>query len=127
MSSITRSTAYYETSAEAISSFLSCVDGKVLSFEGTERRAHKRYVVAIRSLVQPMDDRRRPNGRAFNAATRDISVGGIGLIHTQPVVSEYLGVRLSSPRGDELQVLVKVLRCAPLGSYYDIAGEFVLK
>ncbi len=112
---------------EAIASFLSGVDGKVLSFEGTERRAHERYVVAIPSLVHPLDANHQPNGRAFNAATRDISVGGIGLIHTQPVESEYLGVKLQSPDGLELSVLVKVLRCVPLGTYFDIAGEFVLE
>ena len=115
----------FEHSAELIASFVERVGGKVVSCEGAERRAHTRYVVAIPTCVQPLDDEHQPIDKRFTAATRDISAGGIGLVHTQPVKVRFLGVRLAPPGLEELDLLVRVLRCEPLGSYYDIAGEFV--
>jgi hypothetical protein len=116
-----------ELSAEAIASFVECCGGKVMSFEGHERRTHMRYVVALQSVVQPLDDEHRPLGNSFHGVTRDISVGGMALVHTQPVTAKFLNVTLSSPEGNHMQTILKVLRCSPLGTYYDIAGEFVIR
>ena len=115
----------YEQSAGVIASFVESVDGKVLSFEGNERRAHDRYVVAIPTFVQPLNDNCQPEGEAFVTATRDISAGGIGLIHTGPVTAKLLGATLELLDGRSISVLIEVLRCRPLGSYFDVAGEFV--
>lgn len=115
----------YEHSTQAITSFIESVDGKVLSFEGHERRTHARYVVAIPSVVWPLDKEHRPQGKSLFAVTRDISVGGISLIHSQPATTKFLGVKLTLANEKEIHLLIKVLRCRPLGTYYDIAGEFV--
>ncbi len=116
-----------EISADAIASFVECCGGKVMSFEGHERRTHTRYVVALRSIVQPLGDEHRPFGNSFHAVTRDISAGGMALVHTQPVAAKFLEVTLSSPEGNDIKVLLRVLRVSRLGTYYDIAGEFVTR
>ena len=70
-----------DTPAEPVESkgedaaFVDNIDGKLMSFEGRERRAHARYVVAIPSVVQPLDEAHQPRGKPSHAATRDISVG----------------------------------------------------
>ncbi len=117
----------YERSPGAIAAFISQAHGKVMSFEGAERRAHQRYVVAMPSIAQPLDDSFQPDGPPFHAATRDISVGGIALIHTRPVAVNYLGVRLTLTADLEIQLLVEVLRCSKLECYFDIAGRFVVE
>lgn len=125
MPTLTCPTISYEYSTEAIASFVESVDGKVMSFEGRERRSYPRYVVALPSVVQPLDDERCPQGKPFNAVTRDISIGGISLVHTRPANCRLLGVKLKLPSGKGIHLLVSVRRCRPLGTYYDIAGEFV--
>ena len=125
MQNTMNSAVYDECSPNLIASFMNRLGSKVRSFEGVERRAHDRFVVAIPSIVQPLDDRHIPLGKAFAAVTRDISIGGIGLLHSQPVVASFLGVRIADPEGKQFRFLVKMLRCQPLGEYFDIGGEFV--
>ena len=122
---LTSAPACYEHSPSSIASFVDCVGGKVISFERRERRAHARYMVVIPAIVQPLDAGRQPQGKPFNAATRDISAGGIGLVQSQPVTAKFLGVKLTPPNGKGIQLLVKVRRCTPLGTYFDIAGQFI--
>jgi hypothetical protein len=61
------------------------------------------------------------------ATTRNVSTGGIALIHTRPVTAKHLVVELTTTAGERLQVLVRVLRRRPLGPFCDIAGQFVTK
>ena len=115
----------FELSPDAIGVFVDSCDGKVISFEGNERRNHVRYVVALPTVVQPLDEKLSPSGDSFHAVTRDISVGGVSLVHTYPIQSKYISVEIKPREGAAIRLLVKVLRCKPLGSYYDVAGEFV--
>lgn len=115
----------YAKSTSLIASVIESLPGRVPSFEGRERRAYARYVVALPTVVQPLDEQMQPFGKPFNGATRDISAGGIRLIFSQPVTNRFLGIRVMLPDGSDFELLVEVLRCVPLGSYYDVAGEFV--
>ena len=111
--------------SESIASFVEGLRNKVRSFEGSERRAHERFVVAIPSTVQPLDEQHVQLGKPFTAVTRDISIGGIGLLHSQAVIAPFLDVRIADREGKQHRFLVKVLRCQPLGDYFDVGGEFI--
>ena len=75
-----------------------------------------------------MDECYEPVGKPFMVTTRNISTGGIALIHNEPIRPRRIIVELPA-RGDQspVQVVVKVLRCQSLGSVYEIAGKFVMK
>ncbi len=126
MSVSTEVPAIYESSPELIATFIEGLGAKVKSFEGVERRLNTRFVVAMPSSVQPLNENLARDGEPFTAAIRDISAVGIGLIHTKPIKAKYLDVCLSPPNGHSMRLLVRVLRCRPLGAYFDIGGEFVL-
>lgn len=115
----------YEQSTEQIADLLTKLRGKVVSFEGVDRRAHARYVVAVPTVVEPLDDNFEPAGPPFCAATRDLSLGGIALVHPRPVMTRYIGVRLMPVETAEVRMLVEVLRCNELGNHFDIAGMFI--
>ena len=57
--------------------------------------------------------------------TANISLGGVALLHTRFVDAQYLAVDFSPAGVDELQVVLRVLRCRPLGLVYEIGGEFI--
>ena len=92
---------------------------------GKERRKEPRYSVATIVEVQPLDEAFQPEGDAFRVVTRDISASGIGILDSRPVHSKYLAVQLTSPEGEQMQTVMEVLRCQPLGNIYDIGGQFV--
>jgi hypothetical protein len=94
---------------------------------GSERRRDLRYALTIPVRATPLDDLQNPDGEAFLAVTRDISVGGLCMYHLEPVKARYLQLDLasSSGTGEQLQVVLEVVRCHPTGPLYEIAGRFV--
>jgi len=96
-------------------------------YDGPDRRSEKRHVVAIPVRAIPLDDNLRPIGPAFMATTRDISRRGIALIHNEMLMCPLLAVELVDIDGKQMQAAVEVLRCRPVGPYYEIAGTFVTK
>jgi hypothetical protein len=94
---------------------------------GSERRLSLRYSVTIPVRATPLDDRQNPDGEAFLAVTRDISVGGLCMYHLEPVKARYLQLDLASSSGTEeqLHVVLEVVRCHQTGPLYEIAGRFV--
>jgi len=58
------------------------------------------------------------------AVTRDLSATGLGLLHTKPVKAKYL--RVTIPMADkDKQLTIGVLRCEPIGRFWDVGGRFV--
>ena len=92
-----------------------------------EERQEQRYKVAIPVVVQSLDLEFRPTAESFKAMSRDISPGGIGLIHTRALKEKHLLLRLETNSGDQMAVVMEVLRCRPIGLFYDIGGRFIAK
>lgn len=90
---------------------------------GAERRMEERYLMLVPVLAQPLDAEFRPMGEPFLAVTRDISRGGIGLVHSHPIRSPMVSLRMSLA-GEEVKVVAKVKWCEALGPYYYLGGEF---
>jgi PilZ domain len=90
-----------------------------------EMRRTKRIAVQLEVVVQPLNESNRPSGRPFPAVTRDVSTGGLCLMHTRPAPTAALFVEIQRPDETPLYVVLKVLRNRPVGPFYEIAGEFV--
>lgn len=95
--------------------------------DSAEDRSCARYKLTVEVWVQPVNSKFDPLGKPFMAVTRDIATGGLGLIHTRAVRDKYLWLRLNLPGGKSMNVIAEVLRCRPLGTFYDIGAKFVAK
>ena len=94
-------------------------------YVGPEQRTEPRYVVSLPVTAVPVDESLKKAGDVFIAFTRDISSGGIAMYHTRRVSDKFLAVEIKSSCGEKMRVLVEVLRCSPVGLFYEIAGKFV--
>ena len=94
-------------------------------YQGPDRRATKRTSVCLGVPVILVDDQYSALGEPFVATTRDISAESLALVHGQPIKAKFFVVELPTPNSTPLQLLVKVVRCRPIGSIYEIAGKFL--
>ena len=92
----------------------------------SERRAQPRKAVTIPVVVQPLDSGFQLAGEAFNAVTKDISAGGIGVMHSEQVTTRYLQVQVATQDGEQMSLLAQVKHCTPHGQYYHIGARFVV-
>ena len=94
--------------------------------DGPDRRVEPRLRVTLPVNLQPLDDDLNPLGYRSRAVTRDISASGIGLVCQDPVNASYLMLSLPTPAGESLEVVAKVLRCRPVGYYFDVGCQFAV-
>jgi len=92
-----------------------------------EERREPRHKIAIEVLAQPLDPDFQPTSEPFKAMSRDISAGGLGLVHTRSISDKHLLVKLEVPSGSRMTLVMEVLRCRPMGLFYDIGGRFVAR
>jgi hypothetical protein len=111
------------SSAEQIAFFVESLAREYYA-DGPDRRSEPRYKMTIPLVAQPIDDQLQPTGPVFRAVTRDISAHGIGMLSQDPTRAEFLALQLQLPTSTEIALFVRVLRCEPLGFYYDIGGRF---
>jgi hypothetical protein len=94
-------------------------------YEGPDSRCEPRYAISIPVAAVPVDESLHKAGDVFIALTRDLSSGGIAMYHTRRISEKFLAVEINAPTGERLRLLVEVLRCSPVGLFYEIAGKFV--
>lgn len=94
-----------------------------------ERRKSDRVSLLATVTAVPVTDKFQACGEAFKAAARDISQGGMSLLHTRAVSSDYLGLRWQSLASTKcfVKVVMQVSRCAPMGPFYELGGQFVTR
>jgi hypothetical protein len=91
------------------------------------RRAARRALLLATVTAIPLTPKLKPCGEAFKAIARDVSEGGLSLLHTRAVSAKRLALRwqrLTSPRR-LISVVLEVKRCHPMGPFYLLAGQFV--
>lgn len=98
-----------------------------LYYRGPDRRWESRHAVAIEVNAIPLDADLQAQGDGFLATTRNISSGGISLICSEQIDSPFLAVEITVPKERPFHAAVEVLRCSPVGPYFEIAGKFVTK
>lgn len=91
-------------------------------------RKDPRVVIHVTATAVPVDEAYQACGEPFRLTLRDISEGGICMLHTRSVPNEFLA--LSWPAETlpyrTLQVVTRVARCSTLSRFYDIGGQFCL-
>src|ERR1700722_17475510 len=92
---------------------------------GTELRRSKRYTAVLEVIVVPLNEHFRPSGLPFLAVTRDVSTGGLCLLHMRPAPAGLLFIEIERPNVPPLEVVLNVRRNRRVGQFFEIAGEFV--
>jgi hypothetical protein len=118
-----------EGPAPELREFVERLAAEVTREQIEERRhpRHPRHRLMTEVWVQPVDKNFDPTAAAFMAMTRDISADGIGIVHNRAIRDRYLWLRLKTPSNQRMNVVVEVVRCRPVGNFYDIGGRFVAK
>lgn len=92
-----------------------------------EMRAQKRFDLGEPMLLMPLDENFEPIGETVEVVARNISTGGVGVLHTRSITAKFAAVQLSMPNGSELKMIAEVLRSTPTGMFYDVGMRFVAK
>lgn len=110
----------------ALAEFIARIHPEVL--RGPDQRACPRFSVVTSVAVMPLSDSLEPMGPPFLVLTRNISRSGMAMVSTRAVATDaMLGVELPRCPEEASQVVVHVLRCQPMRSFYEIAGQFLTK
>lgn len=112
---------------QAIASFVERAILHSKYYEGPDSRTEPRYPVQLRVAAVPVDENLERTGEPFMAVSRDISGSGIAIYHTRGVTDKWLALELTTPSGEKMHVVLEILRCRPVGLFYEIAGKFVSK
>lgn len=91
-----------------------------------EIRKNPRLAIQIAATAVPVDEEFRAIGEPFQLTLRDISQGGVCMLHTRSIPEQFLA--LSWPAETlpyrTLHVVARVTRCCSLSRFYDIGGQF---
>lgn len=90
-------------------------------------RRHQRIRCHTTATAVPIDRQHTPTGQPFLVPMRDISSGGLRLLHTRAITAEYLALSWPAETlpGHTLAVVLRVKRCRALSPFYDVGGMFV--
>jgi hypothetical protein len=98
---------------------------KEVAEEGSsDRRGPRRYPIVAKVIAIPVSKQLLPIDKPFVAFSRNISAGGIALLHIRPIRSDYLFLEIHVPNRAPTRTVVKVLRSRRVGRYFEIAGAF---
>jgi hypothetical protein len=78
---------------------------------GPKRRRYTRYPLRVHATATPLDEQFRPSGSPFPVLARDVSAGGIGLVHSRPLDAKYIMLDFTTPDGRQMHVTIEVLHC----------------
>ena len=93
--------------------------------DGPDRRSEPRLRVTLPVSIGPLTEEMTLVGYRVRGVTRDISEHGIGLVCQDPLAAKFITLQLSSPRVTEIDLIAEVLRCRPVGYYFDVGCRFV--
>lgn len=79
---------------------------------GWERRIEHRYDFVQTIRLIPLNDlTEEPEGPAIFVETRELSVNGVGILHSQPLPYKKVALTLSLPCGSRVTIVTKLLWC----------------
>lgn len=112
---------------EDVVAFVNRLVNEHIEYDGPERRATRREPISVPVEVQGLDGDFRVVGQPFSVMTTDISGGGIGFVHSEPIEFKYIGLKLRVRSGDEFQLVASVRHCTRNDEFYEIGGRFLVK
>ena len=96
------------------------------SYKKQFRRTDTREAVSIPVEVTELSEDFEPTSEPLHMVTRDMSVGGTGIFHTENLECDYALLKFSSPVSlEEFSVLAKVEHSTRCGRYFIIGCRFV--
>jgi hypothetical protein len=113
------------TSRSTINQFVRAVSQSRISDD--ERRIEKRRPVVLDIIAVPLDEDRNPCGEPFLALSRNISRGGIALLHTEQVKAPFLLLRIETLKHQVIQAVAQVIRARNFYQFTEISARFVPK
>lgn len=99
----------------------------VYLLDGPDRRAEPRIRITLPVVIYRLDGKFRRLEYPVRAVTRDISSRGVGLVCEDPVGTQFVTFKLESPCAFNLEVVAEVLRCDPVGYYFDVGCRFLIQ
>ncbi len=91
-----------------------------------DRRAEPRIRITLPVYIHRLDEHFHRLEPSVRGVTRDLSRRGAGFVCQDPIGTKFVEFELLSPCGTSLNVTAEVLRCEPLGYYYDVGCKFVV-
>ncbi|MGL4512753.1 MAG: response regulator [Lacipirellulaceae bacterium] len=94
---------------------------------GDAERRHDRVTCFTTATAVPVDKKWRRNCEPFNLGMRDLSEGGVRLLHTRATRAEFLALswKPTHVAVNRIRVVIQVKRCTPQSPFYDVGGQFV--
>ena len=92
----------------------------------SERRTMSRQSLSVPVLARPLDEDFQPDGPTFRAVTRDISGGGLGLLHDSPITARYLHLVVELQDEPPVVALGLVRHCTRHNDRFLIGVRFVI-
>lgn len=91
-------------------------------------QATQRVTCYTTVIAVPVDRLRARVGDPFKLALRDVSEGGVRLLHTRATNAAYLALSWNATQlgGEQIRVFCNVKRCEACGPFYDIGGPFLM-
>ena len=98
---------------------------KTLQAKDLERelRRHPRRPLMMGIPAMELDDELFPKGEDFTVISRNLSAGGIAIVHTHPLHGK-LAILVELPELGHVQLLLEIVRCKKVGSLYEMGGAF---
>ena len=113
-----------KSSGKELRSFLDLL-ASVYFFDGADRRTEPRMRITLPVVIERLDENGERLEYPIRGVTRDLSHSGIGFVCQDPVGTKHVAFQLSSPCGVSIEVIAEVLRCEPIGYYYNVGCKFV--
>jgi hypothetical protein len=111
---------------KAIAAFMQkLTTGVYKTRSGNEQRKHPRFMIATIVEILPVGASQNAQSKPFRIVSHDVSAGGIRLRGAHPITTKLLALHMTSPDGEQMKVMMEVLRCQSSGNVYDIAGRFI--
>lgn len=88
-----------------------------------ELRRHPRWPLMMSIPVVKLDDDLFPVGDEFTVISRNLSPGGIAIVHKRPLEGK-LAVLIELPESGHVQLLMEIVRSKKVGPLYEMGGAF---
>lgn len=119
----TASSAYTASLLQAIELLRSLTADELAPM--VDRRTRPRHSATFPITVQEADSQRSPQGPPLTAVCCNVSTAGMGFVHQVPLQKAAMVLIDIPNQGERLRVVGQVVRCQPVGSFYDIGVRFL--
>jgi len=92
---------------------------------GAEHRKSARIPTNLEVVCVPLNGDEEPCGDPFVAVSRNISAGGLALVHARRILTKLLSVWLHPGEAQTLHFVVKIIHCRGLGPYVEHCCQIV--